>query len=76
MMSGQMRKTMPENQTSRIPGFYKLPPHERLAFIARQAGLTAEEQARLAGALGLERADQMIENVVGVLSLPLGIATR
>ena len=67
---------MSENQTSRIPGFYKLPPQERRAFIAQQAGLTGEEQALLAGALDLERADQMIENVVGVLSLPLGIATN
>lgn len=41
-------------------------------------GLSAEEQQVLSGALGLslDRADHMIENVIGLHALPLGIATN
>jgi len=56
--------------------FYNLTLPERLAQVAEKAGLTPEEIAALSGAggLGPEQADHMIENVVGVYSLPLGIA--
>ena len=56
--------------------FYELTTEERLAQVARQAGLSQEEAAALGGAAGLslEQADHMIENVVGTYSLPLGIA--
>lgn len=63
---------------SRMPGFYKHSVEERLRRVADNAGLTEEEQAVLRGAAGLsmETADHMIENVVGMHSLPLGIATN
>ncbi len=56
--------------------FYNLTIEERLAQVAVQAGLTAEEAAALSGEAGLslEQADHMIENVIGRYSLPMGIA--
>lgn len=61
---------------SRLPNFRALTPAQRLAAIADAAGLTREERQQLAepGALGLERADGMIENVIGAFELPLGVA--
>lgn len=61
---------------SRLPNFRALPPAERLAAIAKAANLTDDEQQMLArpGALGLDRADGMIENVIGAFELPLGVA--
>jgi hydroxymethylglutaryl-CoA reductase len=63
--------------SSRLAGFYDRSTEERLAMLCEHCELGAEEMARLhAAGLGLERADQMIENVVGVHGLPLGIATN
>ncbi len=58
------------------PKFYNLTLAERLDSLARQAELSDEETAILSGEKGLnsEQADNMIENVVGIYSLPLGIA--
>ena len=65
------------DKTSRLSGFYDLTVQERLDRIAAWAGLDDEERAVLAGAgLDLERADQMIENVVGLHALPLGIGAN
>jgi hydroxymethylglutaryl-CoA reductase len=64
--------------SSRLPEFYKLSPAARVARVQEFAGLTDDEAATLprADALTLAQADKMIENVVGVYSLPLGIATN
>jgi hydroxymethylglutaryl-CoA reductase len=61
---------------ARIPNFRALTPAQRLAHIARAAALSAEEVALLAapGALGVERANGMVENVIGTFELPLGVA--
>ncbi|MGO4400818.1 MULTISPECIES: hydroxymethylglutaryl-CoA reductase, degradative [Achromobacter] len=61
---------------SRLPNFRALTPAQRLAAIADAASLTPEERQLLAhpGALGLDRADGMIENVIGAFELPLGVA--
>lgn len=61
---------------SRIPGFYNLSIEERRAQLAAAAGLTPEELAALDGDAGLTtaQAEAMIENVIGVFSLPIGIA--
>jgi hydroxymethylglutaryl-CoA reductase len=63
-------------KTSRIAGFYKMSLEERLRIVAEFAGLTEEECALLrnTGSLELNLADRMIENVVGVMHIPLGIA--
>jgi hydroxymethylglutaryl-CoA reductase len=65
-------------EQSRLSGFYKLSPQERMDIIRGLADLTEEEAQALSGVAGLDReqADHMIENVVGVFGLPLGIATN
>ncbi len=65
-------------KSSRIKGFYKLSMQERLEKVAEFAGLTEEEKELIAknGALPLDVADRMIENVIGTFELPLGIATN
>jgi len=64
-------------RTSRIPGFYNLSPEERLRVVAEFADLTDEEKNALLGkTFGIEDANRMIENVVGIWPLPLGIATN
>jgi hydroxymethylglutaryl-CoA reductase len=65
------------NKSSRLPGFYKLSLEERAAVVAELAGLTTSEKAILMGkGLSPAQADQMIENVSGIHSLPLGIAVN
>ncbi len=60
--------------TSRIPGFYNLTLADRLAHAADSAELTPLELAPwTTGGLSPESADHMIENVIGLHSLPLGI---
>src|SRR3990170_1008491 len=62
---------------SRIEGFYKLSPGERLKIVKDFAGLSIEEVKGLEGAgLGVEKANRMIENVIGTIEIPLGIATN
>jgi hydroxymethylglutaryl-CoA reductase len=65
-------------KTSRIPGFYKSTPNKRLDLVGKLTGLNDLELADLSktGALGIEQADRMIENVIGTFELPLGIATN
>jgi hydroxymethylglutaryl-CoA reductase len=62
--------------TSRISGFYRLPPAERLKAVAEQAGLGQEEISQLETGLQLDQADKMVENVIGMFQVPLGIATN
>jgi hydroxymethylglutaryl-CoA reductase len=66
-----------EQKTSRLPGFYKLLPAERVAVVGDWAELNEAERAVLAGqGLTPSQADLMIENVVGTYALPLGIAVN
>ena len=61
-------------KSSRIAGFYKQPLAQRLAHLFQWVGLDESgEDANLLMGLQVEQADQMIENVVGTYSLPLGI---
>lgn len=62
--------------TSRISGFFKLAPTERLEAAARQASLNDEEINQIKIGLSLDQADKMVENVVGMFQVPLGIATN
>lgn len=64
--------------TSRLPGFYTLPIEERMRIIASLCDLTPEEAGALEprGGLRMEQADKMIENALGILTLPFGIATN
>jgi len=63
---------------SRIPGFYKLSPEERLKKVKELARLSGEEADILkkTGSLDIESADKMLENVVGTIELPLGLAVN
>jgi len=65
-------------ETSEIPGFYKLSPTERMKVVQKMTGITDEEAKTLGntGGLPTEVADRMIENVVGGITLPLGIAVN
>ncbi len=62
--------------TSRISGFYKLPPADRLKAVAEQAGIGQEEVSQIETGLQLDQADKMVENVIGMFQVPLGIATN
>ena len=64
------------NKSSRLPGFYNLSLEARQAEIMRLGDLTQEELDAMSGEPGLNanQAAHMIENVIGVHSLPLGIA--
>ncbi len=66
------------SRTSEFQGFYKLTPKKRAQFVKEFAGLTNEEVKilRSTGSLKLEIADRMIENVVGTIPIPLGIAVN
>lgn len=65
-------------KTSEFKGFYKLSPQQRLEEVAKFSSLTEEEVSLLAktGALSIEAADHMIENVFSVMPLPMGIAVN
>src|SRR5688572_32311985 len=63
--------------TSRISGFYNMTLDERRAKLGDgiETGLTPESLLPFTtGGLSPEAADHMIENVIGIYSLPLGIA--
>ena len=65
--------------SSRISGFYKLSRTERLQAIQSWLKVDlSEAEAILNGEAGLsvERANQMIENVLGLYALPFGLATN
>lgn len=62
---------------SRLGGFFKLSVAERRRAVAEVTGLPMERLAELdAGSFDVQRANHMIENVVGTLGLPLAIATN
>ncbi len=61
---------------SALANFRSLSPSQRLAHLCSVVGLDASQHELLAkpGALPLETANGMIENVIGTLELPLGVA--
>ena len=63
---------------SRLKGFYKLDVEQRRQMVADLANLNDEHIAALAasGELDDASADRMIENVIGTMSLPVGVATN
>ncbi len=66
-------------KNSRIAGFYQLSPHQRLQEVKSFDGLNEMDLTMLRGGngvLSVERADKMIENVIGTFELPLGVATN
>ncbi|MFX1474067.1 MAG: 3-hydroxy-3-methylglutaryl-CoA reductase, partial [Promethearchaeota archaeon] len=65
-------------KTSALSGFYRLSIGERIKKLKEVANLTDDEIALLKsqGALDFAIADRMIENVIGTMPLPLGLATN
>jgi hydroxymethylglutaryl-CoA reductase len=66
------------NKSSNISGFYKLSPEERLKIVTEYSDLTEEEAASISatGSLSLEAADRMVENLIGVMEVPIGVAVN
>jgi hydroxymethylglutaryl-CoA reductase len=61
---------------SRIPRFYKMSPAERVRAVHELGLLTDSDMERLAAGeatLDINAADKMIENVIGVLGMPIGL---
>ena len=67
---------MPTN--SRLSGLRDHSPAERRRLVAEAAGLAdgALDALDPATGLGIEQADHLIENVIGVMGIPVGIATN
>lgn len=65
-------------RTSKISGFYKLNPQQRLSAVKEFAGLSDEEVSIISatGALKYEQVDRMVENVIGIMPVPLGVAVN
>jgi hydroxymethylglutaryl-CoA reductase len=63
-------------KTSRISGFHKMGLEERLKIVQSFSDLKEEDLKTLTkeGALNFETANRMIENVIGTIQLPIGIA--
>ena len=64
---------------SAIPGFYRKSHAERLGILKEWGSLSDAEVAVLAkcaGGIGFKQADMMVENAVGTLAIPVGIATN
>ena len=62
-------------KSSSYSGFFKLSVDERLNEIAEFAELTEEEKATIfsGDSLDMEKADHMVENVIGRFALPMGV---
>ena len=63
-------------KTSQLSGFYRLSLPERIEAILNASGMTRDSLEPLldSGTLSVEKAANMIENVIGTYALPLGIA--
>jgi hydroxymethylglutaryl-CoA reductase len=63
-------------ERSRFPAFYKLSVSDRVRIIHERGWLSAEDYQTLVSGehtLKVHKADKMIENVVGVMGLPVGL---
>lgn len=65
-------------KSSQVSGFYKKTVEERLSIVQDFAELDNETMNHIneADSLSVEAADQMVENVIGRIQVPLGIATN
>lgn len=66
------------NATSRLPGFYKLDLDSRFRRIVEVSGLPADvlQPLREPDAAMASIADRMIENALGTIAIPLGVAVN
>ncbi|VVB86550.1 3-hydroxy-3-methylglutaryl-coenzyme A reductase [uncultured archaeon] len=65
-------------KTSKLSGFYKQSPEERLRLVSEFADLSIDEASCISatGALSLDAADRMVENVIGIMEVPMGVAVN
>lgn len=76
-MDGANMGRKPGHINSRLENLRNLAPVERMARVADATSLgDAERTAFGAGALPIDLANGMIENVIGTFELPIGIATN
>ncbi|MCC7258485.1 MAG: hydroxymethylglutaryl-CoA reductase, degradative [Gammaproteobacteria bacterium] len=79
--AGADRKTGPSRRAStvtrsRIPHFYRMSPADRVRAVHERGLLSDADLARLTrgeATLDVNAADKMIENVIGVLGMPIGL---
>lgn len=69
---------MSKSVNSRISGFKDLTVADRRGAVASQTGLSLEQLSVFDphSGLAVEQADHMVENVVGVLGVPVGVASN
>lgn len=63
-------------KTSRISGFFKLSVEERIKLVKDFSDLADEDVNAINKGLDIEQANRMVENVIGTIDVPLGIATN
>lgn len=63
------------SMSSRLPGFYKKTPLERRDVVSEHSNLI-DTSLLEAQALTLDKAEIMIENVIGTFALPIGVAVN
>ena len=70
--------TQENRPSSRIAGFHRMAVDERINRVSEFAGLGHDDRQLLAntGNLPAEMADHLIENLVGTMNIPMGIATN
>jgi hydroxymethylglutaryl-CoA reductase len=73
-----MAKVVPDGADgSRVPGFYRLTVSERRAILRRRSALSERDLSTWEqGGLDTTAANEVVENAVGVYSLPLGVAVN
>jgi len=66
------------SRTSQFSGFYKLSLEDKLKIVKEFSGLSEDEvlQLKTASALKMDGAERMIENVIGIMPVPLGVAVN
>ncbi len=61
---------------SDLPGFYELTVEERLEKLKEVACLSSGDMKTIKNGLNINTANRMIENVIGMIQIPMGIATN
>lgn len=59
-----------------LPRFHTRSADDRLGVVAGISGLNQSDTQALRASIGMDMADSLVENAIGVFSLPLGVATN
>ena len=74
--SSPQQKGQPNEKSSRFSGFYKLNIEERIQKVKEFSNLSDTDCEVLRNTLGVMKDNYFIENVIGVMQVPLGVATN